>query len=383
MGYKIFVAGAGGIGRAAGLILQDSNALDCEVILADRYAESARSAADYVNAGTGTNGATPLTMPAEGSSSELEASLRSADIILDCLPGSQAPRLARYAREYGCHYANLTEYVKETDEVTEIAQGADTGFILQTGLAPGYINVLAHHLFLRFCSKHGVDKVDAIDMRVGALSQNARAPYFYAYTWSPIGVATEYVKDAIVVQNYETKYIPSLSKTETIILDGKTYEDDFTSGGAADLPKALAGRVKDLSYKTLRFPGHYDWAKQIINSTPAGADKVDHLNKTMLSQIPAVEDDVVIVYASVKGPDAKGVLRAEESTKHIYPSLVGKHTLRAIQTTTAGPLCEAARLLLSGGYKGPVFQSQIDTDAFLNGPFVKGFYGAEPPNHIS
>ena len=376
MGHKIFIAGSGGIGTAAGLILQASDVLDTKVIMADRYASAAQSSANYINEGTDTNGATPLEMPSAGLSPELESALKSADIILDCLPGSQAPRLAGYAKTYGCHYANLTEYVKETDEVTEIAKGSDKGFILQTGLAPGYINVVAHHLFKKFCAKNGVDKVDAIDMRVGALSKNARAPYFYAYTWSPIGVATEYVKDAIVVKDYKTQYIPSLSKTETILLDGKTYEDDFTSGGAADLPKALAGKVKDLSYKTLRFPGHYAWAKEIIQNTPAGKDKVTHLNETMLSQIPAVEDDVVIVYASVKGADNKGTLRAEEATFHIYPSKVGKHTLRAIQTTTAGPLCEAARLLLTGDYSGPVFQSMIDTHSFLNGPFVKGIYGS-------
>jgi len=368
MKHKILIAGAGGIGQAAGLILQAGKELDCDIVMADRYQESADGASAFVNGGTEglvKAATTGIQMPESGMSDKLESALKSSDIILDCLPGSQAPRLADYAKQYGCHYANLTEYVKETDEVTAIAETSDKGFILQTGLAPGYINVLANHLYKRFCKKHKVDKVSDIDMRVGALSKNARAPYFYAYTWSPIGVATEYVKDAIVVENYETKYIPSLSKTETILLDGKTYEDDFTSGGAADLPKALAGKVKNLSYKTLRFPGHYDWAKQIIASTPAGKDKVEHLNETMLSKIPAVEDDVVIVYASVKGLDSRNVLRAEEETIHVYPTKVGKHTLRAIQTTTAGPLCEAARLLLKGGYSGPVFQSQIDTDSFL------------------
>lgn len=375
MKHTILIAGAGGIGQATGLILAASDHLDCNIIVGDRYQDAADSAVDYINDGSSTEVATALLFPESGDSAELSEALKKADIILDCLPGSQAPRLAQYAKDNNCHYANLTEYVKETDMVSNIAQSADTGFIVQTGLAPGYINVISHHLFKKFCSSFGVEKVDSIDMKVGALSKNARSPYFYAYTWSPIGVATEYVKDAIVVEDYITKNIPSLSQTETILLDGKTYEDDFTSGGAADLPIALEGKTKNLNYKTLRFPGHYDWAKNIIKNTPAGKDKVEHLHETMMSNIPAVEDDVVIVFASVKGKDKNGVLRALEKSLHIYPSKVGKHTLRAIQTTTAAPLCEAARLLLSGKYKGPVFQSQIDTDSFLNGPFVKEIYG--------
>ena len=375
MKNTILIAGAGGIGKATGLILSCNENTNFTILIGDMYEEAANSAAKYINDGSSTQSAHGFHFPADGTNESLTQALQKADIILDCLPGSQAPRLAQMAKDNDCHYANLTEYVKETDLVTEIAKGSDKGFILQTGLAPGYINVIAHHLFKKFTSLHNVDKVDSIDMKVGALSKHARHPYFYAYTWSPIGVATEYVKDALVVKDYETHAIPSLSKTEKILINGIEYEDDFTSGGAADLPVALAGKVKNLSYKTIRYPGHYEWAREIIGDTPNGIDKVKHLNDTMLNAIPAVEDDVVIVFASVKGKDNKGVLRAVEKSIHVYPSKVGSETLRAIQTTTAAPLCEAAMLLLSGKYQGPVFQSQINTNSFLNGSFVAKVYG--------
>jgi saccharopine dehydrogenase-like NADP-dependent oxidoreductase len=373
--YNILIAGAGGIGEAAGLILADNKSIDCTIHIGDRYLAQAEKAADLINNNSESNSSNGFLIPEEGLSEDMKVVLQKADIILDCLPGSQAPRLAQYAKDYKCHYANLTEYVKETDMVTEIAKDAETGFILQTGLAPGYINIIAHHLYKKFANVHGVEVVDNIDMKVGALSKHARAPYFYAFTWSPIGVATEYIKDALVVENFKTSKIPSLSATKKIIIDGIEYEDDFTSGGAADLPKALAGKVKNLNYKTLRFPGHYKWVKSVIENTPADVNPVKNLNKMMLDTIPAVEDDVVVIFASVKGKDKNGVLRAIEKSIHVYPSKVGKITLRAIQTATAAPLCEAALILLSGKHKGAVFQSQIDTDTFLNGPIVSSVYG--------
>jgi saccharopine dehydrogenase-like NADP-dependent oxidoreductase len=64
------------------------------------------------------------------------AILRQGDIILDCLPGSQAPRIAEFAKDYELHYANLTEYVAETEKIKTLAKDATTGFILQTGLHP-------------------------------------------------------------------------------------------------------------------------------------------------------------------------------------------------------------------------------------------------------
>jgi saccharopine dehydrogenase-like NADP-dependent oxidoreductase len=373
--YNILIAGSGGIGKAAGLILACQQSFDCNIILGDRYDEAAQATAKFVNDNSESNDASGFVLPSEGMSDVFKNQLEKADIILDCLPGSQAPRLAQYAHDNNCHYANLTEYVKETDEVTKIAKNSNKGFILQTGLAPGYINVIAHHLFKKFTDIHQVEKVDNIDMKVGALSRHARHPHYYAFTWSPIGVATEYIKDALVVENYETSSIPSLSRTEGLIIEGIQYEDDFTSGGAADLPVALAGKVKNLNYKTIRFPGHYEWARKVIKETPAGQDQITHLNDVMINEIPSVQEDVVIVFVSVKGKDNKGVLRAMEKSIHVYPSKVGKHTLRAIQTTTAAPLCEAAVMLLSGQYQGPVFQSQINTKSFLNGQFVSKVYG--------
>lgn len=373
--YKILIAGAGGIGRAVGQILGATDHLDCALFIGDRELEYALASSSYINEGCDANICTPFTLPSSGTSDEMDTILSQVDIIMDCLPGSQAPRLAQFALDHDLHYVNLTEYVKETDEVTEIAKSANKGFVLQTGLAPGYINVLGHHLYQKFVSEFGVETVDALDMKVGALTHNARVPHYYAFTWSPIGVATEYVKDAIVVQDFETTKIPSLSQTERIVLNGKIYEDDFTSGGAADLPIALAGKVKNLSYKTLRHPGHYDWVREVLNSVPEGKDKVETLHQTMMNTIPAIEDDIVVVFAGVKGKDKRGVLRTIEKTLHIYPAHIGKHKLKAIQTTTAAPMCEAARMLLTQDLSGPIFQSQLDTDTFLNGPYVAQIYG--------
>ena len=96
----------------------------------------------------------------------------------------------------------------------------------------------------------------------------------------------------------------------------------------------------------------------------------------MLDEIPMVEDDVVIVYASVTGKDHNGTLRMIDKAYSIKPSKVGNRILRAIQSTTAAPLCEMAHQMAEGKYKGLVLQSQVDPMDFLNGVFVKPIYGA-------
>jgi len=377
MKTSIFIAGSGGIGKAVGLLLKNSDSFDVHIYYGDLYEETARKAVSFVREGLEiSEGLTAIKMPETGSSEEMDRVLSDCQIILDCLPGSQAPRMAALAKKHHCHYANLTEYVNETREVTEIAKDADTAFVMQTGLAPGFINVLACKLFEEFTEEHHVEVLDSMSMKVGALSKHAVSPHYYAFTWSPIGVATEYLRDAIIVRNFKKVEVPALSGRQRIVIDGDEYEDNFTSGGAADLPDAYIGKIKDLDYKTLRYPGHYQWVETALSTIPVESNRVKALEKIMLQNIPSVEDDVVVIYASVQGKDHTGRLRRKERSYEIYPSHIGNVRLRAIQTTTAAPLCEIAHMLLKHEWKGPIKQSQIPTDEFLNGPFVRSIYGS-------
>ncbi|MFT4534787.1 MAG: saccharopine dehydrogenase-like NADP-dependent oxidoreductase [Saprospiraceae bacterium] len=374
---NIFIAGAGGIGQAAALILSEyKEVMESTVYLGDISESALQKSKQFIVEGCSHSADIhTVLMSISNSNDAMNDALSKCDVILDCLPGSQAPRMAKLALDNNCHYANLTEYVAETNQIMEMTKAANTAFVLQTGLAPGFINILAVQLYDQFKAEYHNDQLESMTMKVGAITPHASAPHYYAFTWSPIGVATEYLKDAIVVQDYETNHIPALSGREKIIINGKEYEDNFTSGGAADLPAAYEGKIKNLDYKTLRHPGHYQWVDNLLKDIPEGKERIKVLEKTMLEQISNVEDDLVIVYASVKGKDNKGRLRKIEKAFEIAPSKVGNKYLRAIQSTTAAPLCEMARMMMEKDWKGTVLQSQIDPESFMSGPYVSAVYG--------
>lgn len=372
---KIFIAGAGGIGRAAALLILDAQGWDCEVVIGDVSAQQLEEASEWIQLGIGKKARlATFVMPKDGNAEAFSSTLNGADVLLDCLPGSLAPSMARLCIQYGLHYVNLTEYVKETQEIIEMAADAETGFILQTGLAPGYVNNLGVHLVETFMERYGVEKLERLSMRVGALTQFCESPHYYGFTWSTIGVATEYVKDSEAVRNHQIVRLPSLSEPEMIILNGKTYEADLTSGGAADLPHELKEQIANIDYKTIRYPGHFDWVKSFLKGEADQANRIDRLEEHMIKQIPHVEDDVIVIYAAVTGYDQHGHLRSIQNAQHIYPLMVGGITMRAIQTCTAAPMVECARLLLTGDYRGIITQSQIDPAAILEGTIVKQAY---------
>ncbi len=371
----IFIAGAGGIGRAAALLLETNKSLNARIIIGDIHNEQLVDSLDWIKKGNPTTQVETFEM-STSSDDKLKEVLTQCDVLLDCLPGSFAPKMARLALERNAHYANLTEYVKETEEIAALAKDARTGFVLQTGLAPGYINILALKLYDNFVRDFGGNQVKKMQMKVGALSKNALAPHHYAFTWSPIGVATEYVKDAIIVRNNKRILVPALSGRNLITIDGIVYEDNFTSGGAANLPSALEDKITNIHYKTLRYPGHYKWVEKTLSKLPISENRIDKLTQIMLDKIPIVDEDVVIIYASVMGKDNQGFLRSYEKSLKILPMKIGNQTLRAIQSTTASALCEMAYYLLSQQKSGVIYQTDIDKEAFLNGPFVSSVYGS-------
>lgn len=374
--HTIIIAGAGGIAQAVALILVEWSTVTPTIFIGNRTLSKAQNLVKWIEAGTTRPCILkPFHLSETGLSKEMKIVFNQGDILLDCLPGTQAPKMAGFAKDYKLHYANLTEYVAETDKIKALAKDASTGFILQTGLAPGYIDVLANHLFKAFCNDFQVNKVDTLEFKVGALSKNAVAPHYYGFTWSPVGVATEYIKETEVIRNYKKTKRPSLSERTSIIINGITYEADLTSGGAADLPDALAGQVGAMDYKTIRFPGHYAWVEEQIKKVSNSDQPIEALQLIMEKQIPHIEEDQIIIYAAVQGKDAKGTLRRREIAKQILPQKIGKYQLRAIQTTTAAPLIQSAQLLLESTLKGVLLQSNIDPKSFLNGNFIVPVYG--------
>lgn len=374
--YNIIIAGAGGIAEAVGLLLMEWSEVTPSLFIGNRTLSNAEKVVAWIEEGTTKKGKIKaFLLPENGLTDEMKDLFFKGDIILDCLPGSQAPKMADFAKNFGMHYANLTEYVAETEKIMALASDAKTGFVLQTGLAPGYIDLLAHGLFQEFCNDFDVHKVDKLEFKVGALTIHAVAPHYYGFTWSPVGVATEYLKDAIVLRDYKKTTLAALSERASIIIDGKAYDEDLTSGGAADLPDALSGKVRSLDYKTLRHPGHYAWVQEQLPKLGNPINAIKNLQKKMEAVIPHIEDDQIVLYAAVEGKDATGILRRREITKRILPQKVGNHELRAIQTTTAAPLAQAAQLLLENFYSGVLLQSQIDPKRFLNGIYVSRVYG--------
>ena len=353
---RITLLGAGHIGQTIARLLGHSG--DYEVTVVDRSADAlARLAKDPVK-----------TRVADTSSpSELLAVLKGQQAVINALPYHLATLAATQARAAGCHYFDLTEDVAATRTIQQLAEGASTAFMPQCGLAPGFIGIVAHHL------AKGFDSVRDVQMRVGALPAFPTNALKYNLTWSVDGLINEYCHPCEAIRGGRNIEVLPLEGLEHFSLDGTEYEAFNTSGGLGTLCETLAGRVRNLDYKSVRYPGHQALMKMLLEELQLNQD-TETLKNIMRKSIPSTMQDVVLVFVTVSGL-REGSLVQEVFARKIFADRNEANPLSAIQITTAAGICAAVDLFREGQLpqKGFIRQEQVALPAFLANRFGSAY----------
>lgn len=283
--------------------------------------------------------------------------------IISSLPYYCNVPIAKVAAENNLHYFDLTEDVETTEAVLELAKNKDSAFVPQCGLAPGFISIVANHLMQHF------PKLDTVKMRVGALPTNISNALQYSLTWSTDGLINEYGNPCQAVENGNSVDLLPLEGLEEIKIDGLTYEAFNTSGGVGSLVQTYNGKINNLSYKTIRYPGHCSKIRFLMNDLKLNDDRAT-LKHIFERAIPKTYQDVVLVYVSVTGLQDDQYVE-ENYVKKFYPKRMGGHKWSAIQLTTASGICSAVDIVLNNPkkYKGFVKQEQISYDDLISNRF--------------
>lgn len=297
----------------------------------------------------------------------LDAALEGKFAVLSAAPFNLTIAIAEAAARAGVHYLDLTEDVKSTRRVRQIAAGARTAFIPQCGLAPGFVAIAANTLARRF------DALDEVKMRVGALPQFPDNALNYALTWSPEGVINEYCEPCEAIVEGELTEVAPLEDVETFELDGVRYEAFNTSGGLGATCHKLLGRVRNLNYRTIRYPGHASIMKLLLKDLKL-CERRDLALEILKHAVSTTRQDLVVVLVEVTGT-RNGRNATERFARSILSGRVGMRERSAIQITTAAGICTVLDMLAKGALpqQGFVAQEDIDLGDFLANRFGRAF----------
>ena len=201
----------------------------------------------------------------------LEA-MEGMDAVACALPYHFNVRMTRLAVRAGRHYCDLGGHTADVKTQRRFdAEAADRGVsvIPDCGLAPGLTTVLA---------QAGIDRLDeagSVRIWVGGLPQAPKPPLRYHIVYSLEGMLDYYTTPSVVLRGGEITEVEPLTEVERVTFPPPLGELEafHTSGGISTLPHRYEGRIPEMIYKTLRYPGHAEIMRAIrdlglLDATP-------------------------------------------------------------------------------------------------------------------
>ncbi|NOY88118.1 MAG: saccharopine dehydrogenase [FCB group bacterium] len=344
---KIAVIGAGLMGRAALYDLannedvQKMGIFDVDEKLAEEIKKkygNDKTVSGYLDA-SDENSATQI--------------LKDYDAAISCVTYKYNPTLTKAAIVAHCHLVDLggnNDVVNSQLEMNDEAAAAGVIIIPDCGLAPGMVSVLARDGIAKF------DQVNSVKIRVGGLPQSPRPPLNYQLVFSAEGLINEYWEPCVILEKGKKKTVNPMTGLETLEFDGiGQLEAFYTSGGTSTLPDTYQDKVDYLDYKTIRYPGHCQLFKPMLEIGLASRQPIEaegqmvsprSVFKAVLVKSLTFDDlDLVLVRLVFEGTkDGKEKTIIYE----IVDRQVDRNNLTAMMRTTAFPAAIIATMAAGG-----------------------------------
>lgn len=352
----VAVLGAGKIGRMVTHMLGHCG--DYQVRVADVSLEAARRAIKEVP------NATAFQVDFDDERT-LEPVLSGAAAVLSCCPFECNPFIAEQAVKYDLHYLDLTEDIETTRAVLRNVERSSRAFIPQCGLAPGFITITGVHLM------KPMEEVESLKLRVGALPRYPSNMLKYNLTWSTEGLINEYGNPCEVLRDGASAWVQPLEGLEELMIDGARYEAFNTSGGLGSLAQTLQGKVRNVNYKSIRYPGHNLLVRFLYNELKMNEDR-ETLRTIFERSLPSTFQDVVVIYVSAIGKQQGQYVERTYARTITHQTIAGSNW-SAIQITTAAGITAVLDLLFEGNLpqKGFVRQEDVNYQQFITNRFGK------------
>ena len=284
----------------------------------------------------------------------LEPLMKSTGTVISAVNYWFNADLATLAVSCRAHFVDLggnNAVVQRELALDSRARTMGVSVIPDCGLAPGMAGILGYYL-------HGqLDSCETLKLRVGGLPQHPRPPLDYMLVFSVQGLINEYVEPAIVIRDGVVRTVPPLSEIEGLDFPSPygRLEAFQTSGGISTLPMTLVGKVRNLDYKTIRYPGHCLRFRTLVDLGLCDAAPLsfggatfaprDFLAMLLERTLTTQDEDVVLVHVEAEGLAGGRPARRICRIIDLYDATNG---ISAMTRTTGYPVAIVAHMLASG-----------------------------------
>lgn len=284
---------------------------------------------------------------------------KKINVIISASDYSLNLKLTELAIKIGANFCDLggnNDVVKAQFALHEQAKEKGITIVPAVGLAPGLAEYVAAWGVNNFLKMNEVERVDSVKIRVGGLPiYNLQPPLNYKVVFSSKGLINEYIEPCTIVRDHEIKTVDPLTDIEELNFFWK-LEAFNTSGGISGLAESLKDVVKDLDYKTIRYPGHcniFAGMKQLgLLNDPDSREMIEKsIDKTLTNDDGDCVLMRVIISSEVHGKKTTYMYDLAD-----YYNKETKHS--AMARTTAFPTSIVAHMLARGECKAGVYSGE-------------------------
>lgn len=346
-----------------------------KVVMVDLHLQTVEQAAAGVNTLTGSSKAVPVTLDASRTEDVIQM-LSDHNVTVCCGAAHYALNydLSRASLAAGAHFCDMggnTDVVMKQHMLHDEAKQRNIGIVPDCGIAPGTANILAARAIQHI-------DCDSIQMYCGGLPVSRNLPLGYKLVFSIAGLTNEYTGNCSEIRHGQIVSVPAFTEKENLVLPEPVGQCEafLTSGGTSTGPISFQGRVTSYGYKTVRYPGHYDAIRTMIDMgmlqlNPvhvAGQDVVPrdlfHVLASSYWDYPN-EPDLLVLRVVAKGKlDGRPVTMVQDLVD-IQDSKTG---FSAMARTTAFSAAIVAEALATGilGAGVHYLERSIDPDWFVD-----------------
>lgn len=345
---KYAILGSGMMGYALAFDLARSRGVT-GITLVDADADSLDAAIRRLHSPLLTTVRMDLDSPAD-----LGAVLAGHACVISAVPYRYNAALTDIAINAGVHFCDLggnDAIVAEQFRMHQRAIDQNVLVLPNCGLAPGLANILAARGVELF------ESADEVYMRVGGLPQHPKPPLNYQLVFSVEGLLNEYSGKAKVLRQGEIAEADAMSEIEAIDFPAPfgTLEAFHTSGGSSRLTELLRGKVRELDYKTIRYQGHCERMKTLLDLGFSSNEpiQVGHglmtarevFMELLKKRLEGTDPDVTILRVDIKGVKDGKSQRLRFEFIDFYDKI---DQIPSMGRTTAFPTSAIAQLVAAG-----------------------------------
>ena len=187
---------------------------------------------------------------------KLSSFIKKADIVLLAVPGYLGYNALETIISSGKNVVDISFSPENIMKLNDIAIQNNVTAIFDAGVAPGLPNYI-------FGYHDSFEDIKSFKYYVGGLPKFPKKPFNYKAPFSPIDVIEEYTRPARMIINGKLMTKAALSGIENINFKDSLMLEAFNTDGLRSLLITMS-HVKNMSEKTLRYPGHVELIKSYI-----------------------------------------------------------------------------------------------------------------------